>query len=221
MAWSTSSITNVRVERLGADLLLSWSSSAPAGTTHQVYLDGRLAWAGESTRIVIPTPVDLTTIAVGTVGAGEAYQEFISDAATGQPNRRAKITWEGGTFLSESIQAFRVYQGTTPGGAVSYTTPVATVQAYAGGIVNDGFGLGWFGGGGFGRAPSSYEWQSPPLAAGTWNFGVKAVDDAGIEGTAVTSSVVIAAPPLPPSGLAKASYNSTTRVAVLTFAAGA
>ena len=90
-------------------------------------------------------------------------------------------------------------RGANARGGIDYTTILATVPAYVAGIITDGFGYGGFGQGGFGQSAGSYSWTSQPLSGGTWNWGVKPFDTAGNEGSAQTTAVTIAAPPLPPA----------------------
>lgn len=220
MPFSTATITGRRITPRGSDLLLEWSSSSPAGTWFQVYANGVLVWAGTARRVVLPVPTSRTRYEVGAVNPDEASFVQTTGVNASKPGDRAVLQWTGGTFLGASIAGFNVYSGTTPGGAVSYSNRVGYVPADQGGA-SAGYGAGGYGGGGYGIGAGSYRWESPPLANGTWNFGVRPVDSAGVEGTAVTVAVVIAAPPKPPRNLAVSSYNAGTRVATLTFEAGA
>lgn len=224
MSFSQASITGVRMDRRGRDLCLAWTSSAATGTTFHVYVGNRLAWSGLAKSCVIPAPTTRSRIVIGTVGAGEAELDMSTDA--GYPSTvadRAVLTWSGGAYLSEELTGFAIYAGANAGDAVSYTTPVALVDAVNGATATDGFGVGTFGAGGFGRAAQDYSWTSAPLGPGTWNFGVKARRAGGVESTAVTASVTISAPPRPPASfsdgtrLQVASYNSGTRVATVSF----
>lgn len=88
--------------------------------------------------------------------------------------------------------------------------------------MTDGFGYGGFGQGGFGQSAGAYTWTSTPLSSGTWNWGVKAFDTAGNEGSAQTTAVTISTPPLPPAPFANAtqphySYESLTAQVRLTW----
>lgn len=227
MAFSQANITEVRVERDDADLLVRWSSSDAAGTPFQVYVDRRLAWHGTQRSCTIPAPhaAGNVPIDVGAVAAGEEALDLSGSLpAVVGTGGRARPEWEGGTFLDAEIESFHVYMGATPGGAVSYAEPVATITAYPQGIYTDGFGRGGFGRGGFGRSASVYAWTSLPLGPGTWNFGVKPVDSAGNEGTATTGSVAISVPPRPPAASSSGvrltyTYNASTRVVTLNWLA--
>ena len=112
--------------------------------------------------------------------------------------RRAQLTWLGGSFLGTDIAGFRVYSGATPGGAVDYSSAVTDITAYPAGILTDGYGLGGYGAGGFGQVAGTYSWLSDPLVSGTWNFAVAPYDAAGNVGTAATTAQSIAVPPLEP-----------------------
>ena len=110
----------------------------------------------------------------------------------------------GGTYLDptglDDIQSFHIYQSPAPGTPVALTTAVDRVIAYPGGWINDGFGKGRFGDGGFGRAATLYEWQSGSLASGVWQFSVVPVDKAGnVQGGGQPVSVIINAAPRPPA----------------------
>ena len=182
----------------GSEVLLSWTSNAPAGMVFQVYSDGALVWSGFGTRCSIPLPATVGRIDIGTVSAANKQVSFASSLPAA-PDRSAELSWLGGTYQAADIAGFHVYGADSPGGAVNYTALLATVPAYTAGIVTDGFGYGGFGEGGFGEAAGSYSWESDPLSGGSWQFGVKPFDTAGNEGTAATATVSISAPPLPPA----------------------
>ena len=201
MPLDDSAISNVRAARSGTDLLVTWDSTAPAGTIYQVYLDGDPVRHGTGLEARVPFPVHTTgRVDVFAVGPGESGVDF---TATLPPppwgHSRATLGWDGGTYLGDDIASYRVYSSAAPGGAVDLTAPVAVVTAYDQGVVDDGFGQGGFGGGGFGLAASSYSWRSDPLAPGVWSFQVHAVDDAGNESTAAAATVTVAGPPGPPA----------------------
>ena len=209
MAFSQAGISGVRVALDGADLFVSWSASAPPGSTFQVYVDRRLAWYGTSTRCHVPIPAGdsgcNTWVEVCTVGADEPTQDYSSSlVAPGGRSERAGLSWAGGTYLDptgrDDIQGFWIYQGPAPGQPVAMTSAVDSVVAYPGGWINDGFGKGGFGDAGFGRASTAYEWQSGPLASGVWQFAVVPYDKAGnAQGPGQVASVTINAAPLPPA----------------------
>jgi hypothetical protein len=199
MSFSQSSITSVDPPvQHGTQLLLSWASSAPAGTVYQVYLNQQLVWAGAGLSCSIPLPTAISRIDIGSVDSGDTQTNFQAELPSA-PARQATLSWQGGTYLAADIAGFHVYGEQTPGGGISYTTILATVPAYVAGIITDGFGYGGFGQGGFGQSAGSYSWTSPPLSGGTWNWGIKPFDTAGNEGPAQTTAVTIAAPPLPPA----------------------
>lgn len=223
MAFDDSVITGERLTPRGADLVVSWASSAPAGTVYQVYCGDRLAWSGTATRCVIPAPAERTRIAIGAVDAAEEPADMTGDG--GYPSvvaDRVRLEWSGGTYLAEDIASFAIYAGNIPGGAVSYTTPVGRVPV-ANGTAVDGFGVGGFGEGGFGRSAGAYRWTSRPIGTGAWNFGIKARRANGAEATAATGSATLAVPPRPVEPFSDGTrlrlntYNSGTRVATVAF----
>ena len=209
MAFSQTGITDVRVVANGPDLFVAWSATVPAGTTFQVYINRRLAWYGISRRCHVPIPAGKLGyniwVEVGTVGADEPTRDYSASlVAPGGRSERAQLSWSGGTYLDptgqDDIQGFWIYQSPAPGVPVDMTTTVDTVAAYPGGWINDGSGKGEFGGGGFGRASTFYEWQSDSLTSGIWQFAVVPVDKAGnIQGVGQFVAVTISAAPRPPA----------------------
>jgi hypothetical protein len=220
-----SSNRDVTPSRSATELTDTWVSSAPAGTTFQVYLDNVLAWSGIDRAVHLPWPTGRNTrISVGTVGVGEEDDDFSASLPALNPAFK-DLTWEGGTFLAADIAGFNVYKSATAGGAVDYATVVKVIPAYPGGVVTDGYGMGGYGHGGYGHSASVYVWQTPSLGNGSWTFAVAAFDEAGNEPVSpATVVVVIAAPPRPPAADSQGrrlsySYNDTTQVATLTWLA--
>jgi hypothetical protein len=202
MAFSQATILDVSPPQLrGSQVYVSWSSSSPAGTWFQVYVNQRLAWSGQRLWTWVPIPAGPVRIDIGTVDAGEQDTSFATSLPPA-PSRRVQITWQSGTYKGPDLAGFRVYGSDAPGGAVDYTTALADITAYPAGIATDGFGLGEFGAGGFGQSASSYTWTSGPLAAGTWNFAVVPYDAAGNAGVAQTTTVTLAGPPRAPAAFA-------------------
>jgi hypothetical protein len=198
MSFTQTTITSVNPPvQNGTQLLLSWISSAPAGTLFQVYLDQQLVWTGVGRSCSIPLPVAIARIDIGSVDSSEAQVDFAA-LLPPAPARLAKLSWLGGTYQGADIAGFHIYGEHSADGGIDYTTVLATVPAYVAGIITDGFGYGGFGEGAFAESAGSYSWTSPPLSAGTWQWGVKPFDTAGNEGPAQTAAVTIAAPPLPP-----------------------
>lgn len=199
MSFSQSSITNVNPPvQQGTQLLLSWASSAPAGTVYQVYLNQQLVWTGVGLSCSIPAPTAISRIDIGTIDQAD-IQINVQPELPPAPARQVTLSWLGGTYQGADIAGFHVYGEPSPGGGIDYSTIVATVPAYVAGIITDGFGYGGFGQGGFGQSAALYSWTSQPLSGGTWNWGIKPFDTAGNEGSAQTTAVTIAAPPLPPA----------------------
>lgn len=213
MPLSQAGISEVRVLPDGPDLYVRWDSTAPWGTTYQVYVDRKLSWYGLSHACHVPLPARAAArnvwIEVGTVGAADAATSFSSTLPTSIGNEsRALLTWYGGTYLdahgTDSIQGFRIFMSAAANGSIDYTAPIATISAYNSGVITDGFGLGGYGAGGFGRGPSLYQWQSDPLGSGTWRFAVSPYDQAGNQqNTEAEVSVTIGAAPRPPAANAQ------------------
>ena len=223
MSFSQATITSVSPPMYsGGQVHLRWTSSSPDGTFFQVYVARHLAWYGQVTRTSIPVPpVVPVRIDIGTVGAGEQFTDF-SSSLPSAPANRAALSWLGGTFEAADIAGYHVYGEHTPGGGVVYTSPLATIPAYPGGIITDGWGQGGWGQGGWGQSASSYAWTSDTLTAGTWTFAIKPFDSAGNEGNTTTGTVTIHAPPLPPAPFADRtrlhySYNATSKKVTLTW----
>lgn len=200
MPFDQSSIHDVTLSRRDAELAVSWTSSAPAGTWFHGYSDRVRVFATTRRYAVIPYPVGTVRIEVGAVLSSEQHLD-LSSQLPGVPGggSRVAVEWLGGTFLDPDIESFHVYAGDAPGGAVDYSAPVATVTAYPGGIILDGFGLGPFGGGGFGLSASYYGWQSDPVLSGTWHVAVAPVDAWGNEGTPYAWPVSVSGAPQPPA----------------------
>ncbi len=205
----------------GTQLLLSWIADPPASLPFfQVYEDSALRWFGQTQFTSVPLPTSVARITIGSVAAADRSTNF--SASFGYPQTRALLEWEGGTFEAPDIASFNVYTESTPGAGANYSVPVANIAAYPGGIIVDGFGLGEFGGGGFGASESDFEWESAPLTTGLWHFAVSPVDMAGNVGTAATTSVQIYAPPIEVAPFTDRSrmhyaFNNTTEIAVLTW----
>ena len=196
----------------GFQVYISWTSTSPAGTWFQVYLNDALAWWGQTTTATLilgsagPIRVD-----IGTVLPGEEQTDF-SSSLSAAPARRAELSWLGGTFEGADIAGFQVWSsasapvgygsggfGSGPFGGITLTTLETDITAYPSGIVTDGFGLGGFGLGGFGEAAGTYGWISDALSSGTYWYAVIPYDSAGNLGTGAATSVTIGVPPGPPA----------------------
>ncbi|MHB1561848.1 MAG: hypothetical protein ACYC61_30735 [Isosphaeraceae bacterium] len=199
MPFSQATIESVAPPRIrGSQVYLAWTSSSPSGTSFQVYINQRLAWAGRRLSCWIPIPSGPVRIDIGTVGVGEEGLSFASSLPAA-PGRRAQLTWQSGSYKGADLAGFHIYGSDAPGGPVDTSTVLADITAYPAGIATDGFGVGGFGSGGFGQAAGSYTWTSAPLAAGTWTFAVAPYDSAGNIGASTTTTVAIAAPPRAPA----------------------
>ena len=199
MPFDPTVISNPRLARDGDTLAVSWDSSAPAGSWYQVYLDRALAWHGTTTTARLPWPHGQTQFDIGAVLPSEADADFSALLATGYLER-AELTWVGGTYLSPSIESFSIYGSAVSGGVVDQSKPIGKVAAYLDGIVTDGWGVGGYNFGGWGRSASTYSWTTPVLKPGTWSFLVFALDAAGNRSAPPSiASVSIVGPPAPPA----------------------
>jgi hypothetical protein len=198
MAFSQATISEVRAYRDGAEFVVEWTSSAPAGTWFHVYEGAKLRRSTQARRAHIPVPAARATLHVGTVLPAEATLD-LSGSLPATPADRVRLDWLGGTFLDENIAGFRVYGSAAAGGAVDYDTALADIPAYSMGMVFDGWNMGGWNQGGWGHAASSYSWTSAPLSSGDWTFAVVPYNAVGNESaTAVeTTETVLVAPQAP------------------------
>lgn len=230
--FNPSVVSDLRIDPVPSEpsLHVSWSSTEPGGTPFQLYVNGRLVYAGTRRWTDLPWPDGPIDVEVGT--AAPALAETVQTAELTDPpgtGDRALLAWVGGRFLDPSgqgdVAGFRVYGESTPGGGISYARPLATLPISSGPSL-DGFGSGPFGAGGFGQSATRYTWLSDRLAPGTWSFAVKAFDAAGNESTVASGNVAIAGPPGPPAPFADGlrlhySYDEITGVVSLAWNAPA
>lgn len=199
MPFSQATILSVSPpQACGSQVYVSWSSSSPAGTWFQVYVNQQLAWSGQRCRTWIAMPAGPVRVDIGAVAPGEQDTDF-SASLPAAPARRVKISWQSGSYKGIDLAGFHVYGPDAPGGTVDRSVVLADITAYPLGIATSGFGLGGFGSGGFGESASNYSWTSGPLAAGTWTFAVVPYDTAGNEGAAQTTTATVIAPPREPA----------------------
>ena len=84
MGFSQATIEAVSPPQLrGNQVYVSWSSSSPAGTWFQVYVNQRLAWSGQRCWAWVPVPAGPVRIDIGAVGPGEQDTEFLGLAPLG------------------------------------------------------------------------------------------------------------------------------------------
>jgi hypothetical protein len=201
--FSQATVNGLTVERSGQELLISWESTSPAGTTFQLYLSRVLTWWGTETSVLIPWPAGEVDLDVGTVDDGEGPIDF-SETIPPQTQEYCNLEWTAGSFLAagSAIAGFEVFGSPTAGASVSYTAPIAVIPFDPTGTL------------------TSYSWTSQALTTGVWTFGVCAVDQAGNLSTPATASVTVAAPPAPPAANAQGvrltyTFNPATSVATL------
>ena len=183
MGFSQSTITAVNPPIYsGGQVWISWTSSSPAGTWFQVYLDEQLAWWGQQLAIWLPIPIEgVVRVDIGTVLAGEEQTDFSSSLPAG-PDRAVTLSWLGGTYEGADLAGFHVYGEAAAGVGIGYGTPLATITAYPAGVYTDGFGFGGFGYGGFGAGSSAYSWTSGGAHGGDLELGGQAVRHGGERG---------------------------------------
>jgi len=205
MAFDQTNITGVDPPSWGrGQLHLSWTSTAAAGSWYQVYVGRKLMWYGQAKEATVPGVPYRAQVDVGVVDASERAVD-LSASLPAPPNDRVTLSWQGGTFQDAGVVGFRIYAdgfgsgGFGEGGYGSDGSPVGRVLAYTPGVYTDGFGSGGFGSGGFGAAAGSYSWTSDALANGDWTFRVTTYDSAGNEGSSLTTTATISAPPQPPA----------------------
>ena len=118
MSFSQSSITSVSPPvQQGAQLLLSWTSSAPPGTVYQVYLNQQLAWTGVGLSCTIPVPDGNFTDRHRHRRLGR-YSDQLSDRTASSPRhgRRCCPGWGAHTRgptspVSTSTESTRLEEG--------------------------------------------------------------------------------------------------------------
>ena len=182
MAFAQATILSVSPPQVcGSQVYVSWTSSSPAGTWFQVYVNQRPAWTGHGARRGSPSPPDQC-------GSTSAPLVPASRIRTSPP-RSARVRRGGcsspGSRAPTRVSTWRAFGctgPTAPGGPVDNSTALADITAYPLGIDTAGFGLGGFGSGGFGQLAGNYSWTSGPLAAGTWTFAVVSLRRRGERG---------------------------------------
>jgi hypothetical protein len=207
MPFDSTSITEIIVDTSSHDLFIHWTSPSSFGVWFQVYVNGTLNWCGQARHCSVPRPAyqpgQIVAVEVGEVLPQEIYQDFSSILSGSKSLGTVTLNWLGGSYLDPSggddVLGFTITSSRTPNTAIDPTNVVGSVLAYPGGWIGDGFGLGPFGKGGFGRAASEYSWKSGANASGTWQFAVQPFDHAG--NSSPSRSVVtcnIQSIPLPP-----------------------
>ena len=197
---------NLNLQFENSELHVSWTSNVSTSTLFQVYLDHVLAWQGYSLFCVLPMlsserPRN-TRVDIGSISPEDAFTDYASIL-----NRwviggdRARLAWVGGTFLdtscSDNIAGYKVLGGLESTSDAT-RAELGNISAYPGSWISDGYGLGYYGQGGFGKSATLYSWVSEPLSPGTWSFvifGYNLAGDAGIASSPVSLTVI--SPPLP------------------------
>lgn len=202
-------------------LILSWTSTAAAGTWYQVYVQGVLSDATQALTSTIAAPAGTVEVRIGSVTSGEQHTDFSSSFVT--LANKATLSWSGGAFEGSNLMGFHVYGSSVPGGPVDYTRLLATIVAFEQGDTSEGYSLGGYSGGGYGDA-NPFTWTSGPLDGGTWTFAVVPYSEAGNEGVGAAATVNIIAPPKPPARNAQGqrltyTYSPSARTVTLSWLA--
>jgi hypothetical protein len=157
MSFSQATITSVNYhEDIGA-LNIDWTTTSPAGTWFQVYVNGAMVARTRSTGVSIPKPAVSARITVGSVDSSDSQTRFTATLPAKLVNQ-AKLAWTGGLFLGGvgKVGGFRVYSAIPAAG-------FGLGGFGSGGYGSDGgYGLGGFGVGGFGG--NAYSINYPALA---------------------------------------------------------
>jgi len=170
------------------------------GISFQVYVGRQFAgYTGGNgfTTQVLPSRQNWVEIIPIASHLREIDQHHVCENTGGET---AELYWPKST--SDDVQTYRIYENDGAGGAVSYTTPTATVQARPGGEY----------------PATGYTYRTARHASGTWVFGIRAVDAAGNVQTTPTreQSCTITRVPEPPGSLAY-TYAFATKKATLTW----
>jgi len=222
--------------------LVRWRS-AWSDKFHQIYVNGQYAGVtvdSQQRQMIVQMPTSLESpvrIEVFAVEAEQANTDFSSeiDSSIGQSDRvrisvlrsqglpigaTAQIYFDNGTgeidydkALNDSpIRVWPVWQdkagfGMSRFGASDFGYDSAAAV---------GFGKGSFGHGQFGLDADIFEWTSPPLCAGVYNFAVKVTDEAGNESSGnETGQVTVTPAPRSAERISISSFDKQTNQLVL------
>jgi hypothetical protein len=200
-------------ESFGASALLSWKGGrfemgyplgSPLGVDasigFQVYSDGVLVEGTPEPRAMVAVEDDVLNWFEVIAVATHLLTTDQSNVIARTFGRRVRLTWPASA--SDDVASYRVFDDQAAGG-VDYDTVLAEVDAKPGGV-----------------ALSEYSWTSDELTAGTWTFGIRAVDAAGnVRTTPVLEvSKTVLTVPDPASDLAH-SYDSDDHTVTLTWTA--
>jgi len=214
-----------RAAALSRSVLVTWRSRLE-GVLYQVYINGRLAGVTVDTRqrqMVVGAPSSFEAavrVEVVAVEPREAHVDFADEIS--QPSNlstRVRLVFLRSQDLPLHA-ALNIYlDGGT--GQIDYDEPLNDAlipiwpcpQDKAGlgmarfgdgdfgwdAAAGVGFGKGCFGCGQFGLDADAFQWLSPPLASGTYRFGVKVIDEAGNASAAVETGPLAVVPPARPA----------------------
>jgi hypothetical protein len=157
MSFDQSTITSLFCSTEMGALNIDWTTTSPPRTWWQIYVNGQLAWRGQTTSASIPAPSTNSRIDVGAVDSSDSMVRFTENLPA-SPKNRALLKWTGGMFQDELgvVAGFYVYSATGQSG-------FGLGGFGAGGLGSGGgFGSGGFGVGGFGG--DAYTLGATPLA---------------------------------------------------------
>lgn len=224
-----SEILSTTVIQVGLDLRVHWTSTSQV-KMFQVYVNHRLSWVGCDQYCSIPISSQSHDgriwIDVGAIDPQELYCDFSSTLASAPLIGNASLAWSGGTYLDDSgnddVAGFQVHELDDPTATPDFSTLRDILPAYPGGRITDGYGLGGFGDGGYGRSASSYRWQASGFASGNRTFAVVPFDHSGqTRGTGTRVTFAVQAAPMPSvvnnqnAGLSLSYAGNVTRIATL------
>lgn len=221
--FTESGIVNPRISIDGTDIRIAWDID-PAIVNqyvfYQIYIDGQLKWTGDTTAATVPGLPAGRDVLVHVGRVLPANRDVNYSYMFDHLGNRARLRWLGGRWIDDDLEGFNIYMSQGPGLPVSMLRPAAQVPAAVGGVWADGFGRGPFGRGPFGHGNVTYQWISPPLRPGAWQFAVASVDSQGnLSPASETVTIEIVGPPSAPPPRADGkriwieSYDPVTRIA--------
>ena len=171
-----------------------------SGVGFQVYMAGALCCATTETQALVGvTDEELNWLEILGVATHlmTVDQSNVIETSLG---RKVRLTWPAS--VSDDVHVYRICHDDRSG-TVDYETVIDEVEAKPGGV-----------------SLESYSWTSEELRAGTWKFGVRAVDVAGNEVASPSREVQLTVAPVPdpPTELGHA-YSEVTHKVTLTWSA--
>lgn len=198
MGLNPDNIKSISVVNQFNEYAISWTTFLPRDTFYQVYINHRLSWSGNKTSCVLPIPsmsiVGNVWIEVEEVDVSERFSSHdeLLDGGVGFGSR-AVLNWLGGSYLdtaqNDNVLGFLVTSSKI-GDSDTQHSSVSELVCYPGSWISDGYGLGSYGTGGFGRVSTFYSWTSNFLSSGVWSFAVSPIALNGETGSTATVTVL-------------------------------